>query len=88
MFDIEERPFGVSVSTSTWKSLLFVETSDTLPEPSEGNTFNTIATGHGYCFIGEDQGVRSCVHTDDVGSCPTGLGYQSQATCQNPNLRD
>jgi hypothetical protein len=62
--------------------------SDTLPEPSEANTFNTIATGHGYCFIGEDQGVRSCVQTDDVGSCPTGLGYQSQATCQNPNLRD
>jgi hypothetical protein len=62
--------------------------SDILPEPSEANTFNTIATGHGYCFIGEDQGVRSCVQTDDVGSCPTGLGYQSQATCQNPNLRD
>ena len=62
--------------------------SDTLPEPSEANTFNTIATGHGYCFIGEDQGVRSCVQTDDVGSCPTGLGYQSQAICQNPNLRD
>ena len=62
--------------------------SDTLPEPSEGNTFNTIATGHGYCFIGEDQGVRSCFKTDDVGSCPTGLGYQSEATCQNPNLRD
>jgi hypothetical protein len=41
--------------------------SDILPEPSEANTFNTIATGHGYCFIGEDQGVRSCVQTDDVG---------------------
>ena len=62
--------------------------SDSLPEPYESNTFNTIATGHGYCFIGEDKGIRSCIKTEDVGSCPTGLGYQSEAVCQNPQLRD
>ena len=62
--------------------------SDKLPTPSESNIFNTIATGQGYCYIGSDKGLRTCVETKDVGSCPTGSGYQSLATCKNPNLRD
>jgi hypothetical protein len=54
------------------------------PLPSE----SSLTTGKaGWCFIGEDQGMRTCseIGVNDV--CMSGDVFPNQAICMNPNLR-
>jgi hypothetical protein len=49
---------------------------------------DTIPTGKaGWCFIGEEHGIRSCseIGVNDV--CMSGDIFPTQAVCMNPNLR-
>jgi hypothetical protein len=41
----------------------------------------------GWCFIGEDQGVRSCSEIGVNDMCMSGDVFPTQAVCMNPNLR-
>jgi hypothetical protein len=41
----------------------------------------------GWCFIGEEQGIRSCSNVGVNDVCMSGDVFPSQAICVNPNLR-
>ena len=41
----------------------------------------------GFCYIGEENGIRSCVRVDEHDVCNSGKIYQTKAICQNPRLR-
>ena len=46
--------------------------------------------GHGnagYCYIGEDRGVRSCMYVGNGDRCMSGMIYPTMDVCVNPNLR-
>jgi len=41
----------------------------------------------GWCYIGEDQGYRSCIQVGDNDTCMSGDIFPSQEICVNPKLR-
>jgi len=41
----------------------------------------------GWCYIGEEQGVRSCSEIGVNDTCMSGNVFPNQAICMNPNLR-
>jgi len=46
--------------------------------------------GHGnagYCYIGEDRGIRSCMYVGNGDRCMSGMIYPTMDVCVNPNLR-
>lgn len=48
----------------------------------------TVVTGKaGWCFIGEDLGVRTCAQVGVNDVCMSGDIFPSQEICMNPNLR-
>lgn len=51
---------------------------------------NRKTKGHGnagYCYIGEDRGVRSCMRVGNGERCMSGMIYPTMDVCVNPNLR-
>jgi hypothetical protein len=54
------------------------------PVPSE----SSVATGKaGWCFIGEEQGIRTCSEIGVNDMCMSGDVFPNQSICMNPNLR-
>jgi len=55
--------------------------------PDESRSSIQTTGKSGWCYIGEDQGIRSCseIGVNDV--CMSGDVFPSQAICMNPNLR-
>ena len=54
------------------------------PVPSD----SSLTTGKaGWCFIGEEQGIRSCSEIGVNDMCMSGDIFPTQAVCMNPNLR-
>lgn len=49
---------------------------------------NQIRGKRGYCFIGEDNGIRSCVRVGLNDTCMSGNIFPSMDICINPNLRN
>ena len=41
----------------------------------------------GWCYIGEDRGVRSCINVGENDTCMSGDIFPSKEICINPNLR-
>lgn len=41
----------------------------------------------GYCFVGKDQGYRSCVKVTDADNCMSGDIFPTKEVCINPSLR-
>ena len=42
----------------------------------------------GFCYLGEDRGVRSCVDVTEEDTCLSGEVFPSQDLCVNPNLKE
>lgn len=42
----------------------------------------------GYCYLGEDRGVRTCVEVDDTDTCLSNQIFPTQELCVNPNLKE
>ncbi len=42
----------------------------------------------GFCYLGTDRGVRTCVEVDDEDTCLSNEIYPSQSLCINPNLKE
>lgn len=56
------------------------------PEPD--NSMSTIQSGKsGWCFIGEDQGIRTCAEIGVNDGCMSGDVFPNQSICMNPKLR-
>lgn len=56
-----------------------------LPDDSR-SSIQTIGKS-GWCYIGEEQGVRTCSEIGVNDSCMSGDIFPSQSICMNPNLR-
>jgi hypothetical protein len=58
-------------------------------EPSPDQSRSSIQTTGkaGWCFIGDDHGVRSCSAIGVNDQCMSGDVFPNQAICMNPNLR-
>jgi len=41
----------------------------------------------GFCYIGEDRGVRQCIYVGNRDVCMSGNIFPSSEICVNPNLR-
>ena len=41
----------------------------------------------GYCYIGEEQGYRSCMYVNESDACMSGDIFPSKEICVNPSLR-
>jgi hypothetical protein len=50
---------------------------------------SSIQTGgkKGWCYIGEDRGIRSCIKVDEQDMCMSGDIFPSNDICVNPTLR-
>ena len=60
------------------------------PEPTIDNSRvqSHKASGKaGFCYIGEENGIRSCVKVSDHDVCMSGKVYPSKEICNNPRLR-
>ena len=55
----------------------------------DSSTDSPIQTGRqkGYCYIGVDRGIRSCITVDDPDMCMSGQIFPTKAVCINPTLR-
>jgi len=61
----------------------------TANEPQPDNSRSTIQTTgkSGWCYIGEEQGIRTCAEIGVNDACMSGDVFPTQAVCMNPNLR-
>jgi hypothetical protein len=58
------------------------------PDDSQSSIQASTSTGKsGWCYIGEDRGIRTCAEIGVNDVCMSGDVFPSQAICMNPNLR-
>ncbi len=41
----------------------------------------------GYCFIGSENGIRSCIKVNELSECRSGKIFEHEEVCKNPSLR-
>lgn len=57
-----------------------------LPDSSDSSIQDS-GPKKGFCYIGEDRGVRSCINVREIDACMSGEVFPSIEKCINPNLR-
>lgn len=61
-----------------------------LPEADDASSVTQkgkISGKAGYCLVGEDRGIRSCMKVGEGDTCMSGNIFPSKDKCINPNLR-
>jgi len=59
-----------------------------IPDDSSSEIQRSKISGKtGYCFIGEDNGFRTCVNVNESDKCMSGEIFPTREICINPNLR-
>jgi hypothetical protein len=59
------------------------------PLPDESDSVTQRGTmKSGFCYVGEDRGIRSCVKVNESDMCMSGDIFPTQAICVNPSLRE
>ena len=63
-----------------------------VPDYSADDSYSSIqsakqASKSGWCFIGEDRGVRTCISVGENDTCMSGDIFPTSEVCVNPNLR-
>lgn len=60
------------------------------PEPDDSTSVIQSTAGNkaGYCFIGENRGIRSCMKVSESDKCMSGDIFPSRDICINPTLRE
>jgi hypothetical protein len=80
-------------SIEQWQQDTLVKALDnakqTANDPQPDNSRSTIQTTgkSGWCYIGEEQGIRTCAEIGVNDACMSGDVFPTQAVCMNPNLR-
>jgi hypothetical protein len=57
------------------------------PLPNDSDSSLQTTGKAGWCFIGEEQGIRTCSQIGVNDMCMSGDVFPNQAICMNPNLR-
>ena len=66
--------------------------SGNIPEPanfdkSEYPLTSLVNSGQGYCYLGTQDSVSTCLQVDDVKSCPHGYGWKmGEGPCRNDDI--
>lgn len=68
------------------------EVNNNIPQPQDSiESINKARGTHqdklGYCYVGTDQGYRSCIDVENADECLSGDIFPSNEICINPNLR-
>ena len=64
--------------------------SHDVPQPDDATSKTQLSKPSGksgFCYIGEDRGVRSCMNINENDVCMSGQIFPSLEICQNPTLR-
>tara|TARA_B100000902_G_scaffold354671_1_gene367009 strand:+ start:1564 stop:2163 length:600 start_codon:yes stop_codon:yes gene_type:complete len=77
---------GKKNDTTQISDPLLVE-EDPEPDTTDSIIQTTPKTGTGYCYVGEDRGIRSCVKINKNHKCMSGDIFPTRDLCINPNLR-
>jgi hypothetical protein len=59
-----------------------------IPTPDDSSSSTQTMHKSGYCYIGEDRGVRSCLQVNESDTCMSGNIFPTQDICINPSLRE
>ena len=62
-----------------------------IPEPDDAGSVTQQSKSppkSGYCYIGEDRGIRSCIKVGEGDKCMSGDIFPSNEICINPSLRE
>ena len=52
------------------------------------NVSNNINKKVGYCYVGSDRNVRTCVSVGENDTCMSGEVFPTRDICINPNLKE
>ena len=71
------------------KAFKHAEKNSNVPDADEnGSTSINRERGRaGYCYVGEQKGIRSCIEVGDNDQCMSGDIFPTKDICINPNLR-
>jgi hypothetical protein len=69
------------------KALNDAKQSYDTPHPDDSRSSIQTIGKSGWCYIGEEQGTRTCSEIGINDSCMSGDVFPTQAICMNPNLR-
>ena len=61
-----------------------------VPQPDDATSKTQMSKPSGksgFCYIGEDRGIRSCMNINENDVCMSGQIFPSMEICQNPTLR-
>ena len=64
------------------------EKAEPLPDDAMSSTQRSSSGKAGYCYIGEDRGLRSCIQVKEGDTCMSGEIFPSNTICVNPSLRE
>ena len=64
-----------------------VDDEGPLPDESDSKTQRG-SFKPGFCYVGEDRGIRSCVKVNESDMCMSGDIFPTNAICVNPSLRE
>ncbi len=77
---------GAKNDTTQISDPLIVD-EDPEPDTTDSVIQTTPKTGTGYCYVGEDRGIRSCVKINKNHKCMSGDIFPTREICINPKLR-
>ena len=63
---------------------------DLEPKPDDSSSITQLSKPKakaGYCYIGEDRGIRSCMKVGEADDCMSGDIFPTKDICINPRLR-
>lgn len=79
---------GISGAIGELEKVLDIEvTTGVSPLPDSSSSSVQTPSKSGFCYIGTDQDVRSCIYTGRNDTCASGKIYPTMDVCVNPNLR-
>lgn len=79
---------GVSSAISELEKVLDIEVTDGVsPMPDSSSSAVQKSGKSGFCYIGTDQDIRSCIYTGRNDTCVSGEIFPTMDVCINPNLR-
>ena len=79
---------GISGAIGELERVLDIQvTTGVSPLPDSSSSSVQKPAKSGFCYIGTDQDVRSCIYTGRNDTCASGKIYPTMDVCVNPNLR-
>ena len=60
--------------------------TDTDTDTKKNDFDNKYENITGYCFVGEDKGIRTCMEINVTDKCMSGNIFPNKSVCVNPNL--